>query len=222
MPRKTISRDLKVRVLILFYEQHFSVKKTCGILAIKKSLAYKTLEFHHTYGTAYNPHARRYGQRRSLAVTDMAFIYNLLEQRHCTYLDELQTELFSRRGVWCSTPTLLRTLRRLHFSQKCVTTKAIERNDLQRSHFMLRIGQDILDPSMLMFIDEAAKNERTTGRKCGWSLKGRRCIQRRVFICGQQWSILPVLTLDGIITYDIIPGSVTSRGFYQFLHDHVV
>jgi transposase len=222
MPPRTVSRDLKARIPVLYYEQHYTVKEICDLLGIKKSLVYKTLDFYRTYGIAYNPHAHQSGRRRSLAITDMAFIYNLLEQRHCSYLDEIQTELFTRRGVWCSTPTLLRTLRHLHFSRKCVTAKAIERNDLLRSDFMLRVGREIPDPSMLMFIDEAVKNERTGGRTRGWSLKGRRCIQRRVFVRGQRWSILPILTLNGIITYDIIPGSVTLKCFHQFLHDHVV
>ncbi|THU81199.1 hypothetical protein K435DRAFT_570954, partial [Dendrothele bispora CBS 962.96] len=31
--------------------------------------------------------------------------------------------------------------------------------------------------------------------------------------------ILPVLTLDGIITYDLIPGPVTSARFVQFLRE---
>ena len=42
------------------------------------------------------------------------------------------------------------------------------------------------------------------------------------FICGQRFSILPVLTLDGIIAHDIIPGSVTSNLFVKFLREHVV
>jgi transposase len=219
MPPRAVSRDLKARIPVLYYEQHYTVKEICDLLGIKKSLVYKTLDIYRTYGIAYNPHTRQSGRRRLLAITDMAFIYNLVEQRHCNYLDEIQNELFMHHGVWCSTPTLLCTLRRLHFSRKCVTAKAIERNDLLRSNFMLRVGQEIPDPSMVMFIDEAAKNERTPGRKRGWLL---RCIQRRAFVHGQRWSILPILTLDGIITYDIIPGSVTSRCFHQFLRDHVV
>jgi hypothetical protein len=78
---------------------------------------------------------------------------------------------------------------------------------------MLQISKVVHYPDMVMFVDEAAKNERTTGWKYGWSLKGRRCIQRRVFVRGQRWSILPILTLDGIITYNIIPGLVTSKHF---------
>ncbi|KAG2112370.1 uncharacterized protein F5147DRAFT_527949, partial [Suillus discolor] len=33
--------------------------------------------------------------------------------------------------------------------------------------------------------------------------------------------ILPILTLDGIIAYDIIEGPVTSERFVQFLREHL-
>lgn len=220
MPRRSVSRDLKARIPVLYFEQSFTVKEICGILGVKKSLVYSTLKLHQN-GDATGD-SRHSGWPRSLTTTDMNFIHNLMQQWKCTYLDELQDQLFESRGVWTSVPTLLRTLRRLHFSRKCVTARAIERNDLLRSHFMLRIGREVRDPAMLMFIDEAAKNDKTNGRKHGWSLKGQRCIQRRAFVWGQRWSILPILMLDGIVAYDIIPGSVTSKCFHQFLRDHVV
>ena len=73
-----------------------------------------------------------------------------------------------------------------------------------------------------MFVDEAARNKKTSARTRGWSLVGQRCVQRRCFGRGQRFSILPILTLDGIITYDIILGSVTSKRFLQFLRELVV
>jgi transposase len=36
------------------------------------------------------------------------------------------------------------------------------------------------------------------------------------------FSILPILTLDGIITHDVIPGSVTSERFLRFLRELVI
>ena len=39
---------------------------------------------------------------------------------------------------------------------------------------------------------------------------------------GRRYTILPVLTLDGLITWDIIEGSVTVEHFLQFLCEHVV
>ena len=42
------------------------------------------------------------------------------------------------------------------------------------------------------------------------------------FVCGVRYSILPAITLDGIITYDIIEGPVDSACFLCFLQEHVV
>ncbi len=47
-------------------------------------------------------------------------------------------------------------------------------------------------------------------------------MQRWCFSHGERLSILSVLTLDGIITYDIIPGSVTLVWFLRFLCELVV
>jgi len=87
---------------------------------------------------------------------------------------------------------------------------------------MNRIADEVFNPDMLMFIDEAAHNKRMSGRPKGWSLVGKRCVQRRCFSRKERFSILPILTLDGIITYNIIPSSVTSERFLQFLYELVV
>ncbi len=87
---------------------------------------------------------------------------------------------------------------------------------------MNQIADQVPDPNMLMFGDEASKDERTLARIWGWSLRGTRCIQRKCFVRGRQFSILPILTLNGIIAYDVIEGSVTSEWFVQFLRELVV
>jgi hypothetical protein len=73
-----------------------------------------------------------------------------------------------------------------------------------------------------MFTDESAKDGRTHIRQYGRAYRGTQCCQRTHFIRGVRYSILPVLTLDGIITYDIIQGSVSSERFVQFLRQYVV
>jgi hypothetical protein len=118
--------------------------------------------------------------------------------------------------------TLSRTLHWLNFMHKGVSEHALERNNQLRAIFMNRIADQVPDPNMLMFGDEASKDERTSVRRWGWSLSGTRCIQHRRFVRGRRFSILPILTLDGIIAYDIIEGSVTSERFVQFLRELVV
>ncbi|KIK73845.1 hypothetical protein PAXRUDRAFT_20442 [Paxillus rubicundulus Ve08.2h10] len=60
------------------------------------------------------------------------------------------------------------------------------------------IAAEAPDANMLMFVDEAAKDECTS------------------------YSIVPIITLDGIITYDIIEGPVDGAHFVQFLKDHIM
>jgi hypothetical protein len=110
----------------------------------------------------------------------------------------------------------------LHFTNKDVSGHALECNKEQRAIFMNHIADIVTDPNMLMFGDEAAKDEQTSAQKQGWALWGSQCIQQKCFMCGHQLSILPILTLNRIIAYDIIEGSVTSERFLQFLRKLVV
>ena len=222
MPLRLISKDLKSRIPVLFHEQGFNAKEICGLLGIKKSLVYRILSYSRMYGVPYNPHAHRLGRSRTLSQGDVKFIAALLNHRHSIYLDEIQERLHNERGVFVSTTTLFRTLRCLDYSRKGVSARALERDNLLRSAFMNKIADEVTRPDMLMFVDEAARNKRTSIRSKGWSLVGKRCTQRRCFARGQRVSILPILTLDGIITYDIVPGSVTSERFLQFLRELVV
>ena len=78
------------------------------------------------------------------------------------------------------------------------------------------------DPGMLMFTDESAKDERTSQRRRGWAPLGERCVVRQCFVRGKRWSIIPLLTLDGIITWKTVEGSVTAEKFMDFLREFVV
>jgi transposase len=217
-----ISKDLKARIPAL-RRQGYNVKKICYLLGLKKSTVYHTLAHFRRHGVPYNHHAHRpSGRRRVLLPEDLKLIVALLKRRHCIYLDELQAEIYNIRGVTLSRSSITRTLHHLQYSHKHVSTRALERNDLMRSAFMNKIADQVPNPDMLIFTDEAARNRRTSARTKGWSLVGRRCVQRRHFIRGQRFSILPILTLDGIVAYDIIPGSVNSERFVEFLRELVV
>src|SRR6266849_8800988 len=221
MPYHSISKDLKAQIPIL-QQQGYNVKKIGSLLSIKKTLIYHLLAHVHHHGVSYNPYAHKFGCYRTLLHEDLKLIVAFLNQRYCIYLNELQAELYNICSTFLSQPTLMRTLHQLHYSHKCVTTRALERDDLMHSAFMNRIADEVPNPDMLIFIDEAARNRRASAQAKGWSLVGRRCVQRQHFIHGQRFSILPILTLDGIITYDIIPGSVNSGRFVEFLDELVV
>jgi transposase len=87
---------------------------------------------------------------------------------------------------------------------------------------MNHIADIVTNPDMFMFVDEAARNWHTLGCTKGWASLGRWCFQQGFFVRGQWFSILPVLTIDGIITHDIVPGSINANRFLQFLRELVI
>jgi transposase len=221
MPRP-ISRDLKARVPVL-QRRGYSVQQICDVLGIKKTLAYNILRFNRDYGTVFNPQGyQRRGRRRCLNGGDVTFLRVYIVQNPTALLDEIQLALCNCRGVHVTIPTVVRTLKQVAISKKQVSVRAVERNELLCAVFMNRLGALVRDPNMLMFLDESAKDERTSRRRSGWSIKGSRCIQSGRFVRGTRYSLLPVLTLDGIITHKVVEGSVTSEMFVNFLREFVV
>ena len=138
------------------------------------------------------------------------------------YLDELQDELHIKRSVDTSLSTLTCTLQQLGVSRKIVSAHASERNGEACALYMNRIAEEAPDANMLMFVDEAAKDERTLSRKYGCSRKGVCCVTGKKFVRGLRCSIIPVITLNGIIAYDIVEGPIDNERFATFLREQVV
>ena len=223
MPRKGTSEDLKACIPFLYHEG-YPVKDICHLLSIKKTLVYDVLSRYQQFGTISNPY--RYlctvGCPHALNQADYAFLSAIIDHRRSIYLDELLEELQLKRHVRTTFSTLSRTLQQLGVTRKAVSARAYEWNDLSRALYMNRIAKEVPDANMLMFLDEAAKDERTVSRRYGRSKRGIRCVTRRRFIHGTRYSIIPVLTLDGIIAYDIVEGPVDTERFIKFLKDQVV
>ena len=144
------------------------------------------------------------------------------QQRHCIYLDELQAKIYNMHSITVSQSLITCILYHLCYSYKHVSTRVLEWNDLMCSAFINKIADQVPNSDMLIFTNEAICNRRASAQAKGWSLVERRCIQRQYFICGQRFSILPILILDGIVAYDIILGSVNLERFVKFLCELVV
>ncbi|KIM72032.1 hypothetical protein PILCRDRAFT_82240, partial [Piloderma croceum F 1598] len=135
-----------------------------------KILAYETLKHHWKFGVPYNPHAHQCSLCPcSLTSTDISFIHALLNQQHTVYLDEIQEQLLSCCGIKVSIPTLMQTPHHIHFTNKDVSGKALKHNDRDHAIYMNCITELVPNPEMLMFGDEASKDERTSNRCRGWS-----------------------------------------------------
>ncbi|KAJ8582984.1 hypothetical protein M405DRAFT_799740 [Rhizopogon salebrosus TDB-379] len=112
-----------------------SSKLICYLLGVKKTLVYKVIQLY-KHLPASSHHNGQRGRHRVLTINDIAFITAVLRQNPTMYLDELQHELHARRGVYVSVPTLFRTLSRLLYSRKDISTRALERDEERRTIFM--------------------------------------------------------------------------------------
>lgn len=90
-----------------------------------------------------------------------------------------------------------------------------------RSAFMVKIFNEF-SPEQLIFLDESSKDERTLSRSYGYSFKNQPAIQKVVFIRGVRYTILPALSLDGIIGMEIIEGSCNKQQFQEFIFSQIV
>lgn len=89
-PPHAISHDLKARIPVLFYKQGLNLHQISVLSGVKKSMAYKSLQYFRAYGVAHNPHTHKTGRNQILSLTDIEFIAALVDQRHCIYLDEIR------------------------------------------------------------------------------------------------------------------------------------
>ena len=105
----------------------------------------------------------------------------------------------------------------MNFFQNQLHKSAAERNEMLRSIFMTAVGE-----YSLIFIDESAKDERSLSREYGYALMNRRAQKKIVFVRGKRYSILPALSLEGIIGFEVIEGGYDKEKFKNFIFSKVV
>ncbi|CAG8803661.1 18913_t:CDS:1, partial [Racocetra fulgida] len=74
---------------------------------------------------------------------------------------------------------------------------------LLQSAFLANIGANYR-PDQLIFIDEAAKDNRSLNKCYGYTPINVRARKKTIFIYGKRYTILPALSLDGLLAVDIM------------------
>jgi len=156
------------------------------------------------------------GRPRLLSAGDVSYLLSCTERTPDIFLSELQHALHRARGVEVSEITIGRTLRRHGLTHKHVSRAALERNEDTRDRYQIFIAENFR-PEQLVFVDESACNRITTRRSMAWSPIGMRARRHDYFIRGQRYSILPALSLDGILHLDVLDRPYTSAMFNEFV-----
>lgn len=216
-----IPNNTRLQIVRWHTELGLTAEQCRTLAGCSRRTAEKILGWSREYDTVNNPFARgQPGRKRTLSTPDLEYIASVLEARPKIFLDELQKDLAEHRGVDVTLSTLSRTLRRLAVSKKKVSSAAAERNEQLRAGWQFEYGD--IPAEYFVWLDESSVDDLTNLRKHGWAAMGQACVSRDTFIRGQRYSVLPALTVEGIIALDIFEGSVNKEKFISFIENEIV
>ena len=139
------------------------------------------------------------------------------------YLDELQYWLAIEHDIAISISALHRNLEDVGLTRKLLHKIALERDELIRAEFRENIEQNFSGTGEeLVFVDEASKNDHSTARRYGRSVVGEQANFEDVFVRGDRYSLVAAITKQGYIAAHVVPGSLDSYDFFEFISEQVV
>jgi transposase len=223
MGNRRISPDLKECALRLYnsgWDPH-DIKDT---LLISISSLYRWLENLETHGNVIRPRSAPKGPDRIITQAVLTAVQTLYETESDLYLDELVIWLAIEHDIAISVSALHLALKNAGLTRKLLHKIAIERDEELRAQWRdIQASDDFLhDGSQFVCVDETSKNELTYARKYGRAYSGMRAELKDVFVRGDRYSMVAALTIDGYIASHVIPGSLDSLDFIDFIQEQVV
>ena len=215
-----VSPALRERIVYWREVDGKQINEIADLAGCSERTVYTVLQLHRDFGTFNNPYARPRGRPRQLSTADTTYLSSLLQANPTLYLDEIQDQLLATRDVEVSISTISRALRHLAVTHKTVSKSSAERNEELRAIWQAEYGGIPMDS--FVWLDESSVDDLTNHRTEGWSALGRACVRRATFLRGQRFSVLPALSVDGIIACDIFEGSVNKERFIKFIAEDLV
>ena len=92
----------------------------------------------------------------------------------------------------------------------------MERNEQDREEFKNLIDTHF-SPEQLVFADESHFNRLTLRRPFAWSKRGERACRYEFTFRGTKYSMLPALSLDGMLHLEVVENAITGDVFRRFV-----
>ncbi|OQV11280.1 hypothetical protein CLAIMM_15140 [Cladophialophora immunda] len=155
------------------------------------------------------------GRPRAIHAAAMEAINLFIEDFPTARRDEICDLLKEEYDIDVHATTAGRILKELDLTRKRITKINIRRDETLVAAFLAEMTR--FTPDHLVSLDESAANERTGDRKYSWSPRGVPCRVRASNRRSTRWSILPALTIDGWLDYEIYHGSFDGDRFLAFM-----
>jgi len=206
--------DLRWRVVYQHYVQDNSVTTISKNLGIDKSTVRRVLKLFDSTSSVDKRVYSTSTNRKRLSSADELHILELVIENPGIYLSELKVELMAR-GTTADVSTICRFLKSSGFTRKNMRDVAIQCSEELRARYSSEVA--LYDFNMLVFIDETGSSRRDAMRKFGYSLRGQRCVKKRLLVRGERVSAIAALSSSGILDVKFVFGSVDGEMFSQFI-----
>ncbi|KAK7054183.1 hypothetical protein R3P38DRAFT_1486142 [Favolaschia claudopus] len=200
---KSLSDDLRGAIFNMALT--LDVPQICRYTGCKTRTVQRVLQDYRRKGTVMREHLQQEmrGAKRAMTCGDVQFLTGIVRHSPDVYLDELREMLENRRGIEVTEATIWRTLKRCGFTVKKLTRDALERSAEKRAAFRYNHGSQYT-AEQTVFVDESSFDRRTSIRNHAWALSGRRAIRKCFFVRGRRYSLLPAISLDGMLHVNIV------------------
>lgn len=224
MVNRRISSDIKECALRL-WTSGWDRMDICWALSVSQASLYRWMHIFEEFGSVIKPPSPLRGRPRIITLAVLTAVKELYERHPDTYLDELQWFLAVHHDIVISISALEVNLSKAGLTRKLLHKIAKERDVERRTGYMGAVrNQDVFSGTGTEFVavDESSKNEHDVARRYGRSNIGQSADFEDPFVRGEHYSLVAALSTTGYIATRIVPGSLNSYDFFDFIVDDVV
>ena len=195
----------------------------CSTLCVSQASLYRWAALFEEFGSATAPPPPIRGRPRIIGMIAMNTIREIYARNSTVYLDELQWHLAIFHDIAISISALQETLERAGLTRKVLRKIAIERDEVRRAEFLHNIRHGFSGSGdEFVVVDESSKNEHTLTRRYGRAPIGQDAILTAPFVRGDRYSLVAAMSKTGYLAYRVVPGSLDSYEFFDFIVEEVV
>jgi transposase len=212
---KAYSSDLRWRMVYQRCLLGFPYPDIARHLNVDKSTVYRVVSLFEETGTVCTIQGYREKPQKKLSTRDEIAILTAVVEDPSMYLHELKHCLLQSTGTDISTASICKLLHKSGFSHKKLAFRAQQRREELRVKFMTEMTA--YEPEMLVFVDETGSDKRSSLRKYGYALMGKRAVAEKVLVRGKRHSVISAMGIDGVLDTLITECSVNGDVFYDFV-----
>ena len=215
-----ISTDLKERALWLL-EHDYIPEDVCETLGISWSSIYHWKCNQAEYGDVVPSQNPLQGRPCLLTADRTEGLISTLCDSPEMYLDEIQDWVAVTHDTGISWAGLHALIRDAGITYKMLQKAASEQDEEACQQWQEFVHENLVT-SMIITVDESSKDDQTIFWKYGHAPHGQCATINADFVCGEHYSILAAMSIDGYIGTRAVPGSVDGDKFFDFIVNDIV